>query len=295
MRDPAWGEGRYLDSFSAHVDRLDYAPEHLAHSTLPLAWQADAEAPGGFRVCQPVAAATFAYANGLRALMDAHGKLILVNQFGHGAPCPFHVFDCLGKEYWVSGAGRLLQRYRAVSQHKVVSNLPSDKPIPDTALREFLVYGVFPGGYGRGDWGQEQMRAAYRRVLPLLRLEHRLRWEPVPHARAQSGVVVERLAAAAASRCAWLFTTATRRRWSRWCWTARHWGCQTTSGAASCWMTGRWLVGARGAGGDPARDAVRRNEAAGGGRASHPRGNRPGAGGRPAARRAPLRRGVSLA
>ncbi|NLC59513.1 MAG: hypothetical protein GX774_21965 [Armatimonadetes bacterium] len=192
VRDPAWGEGRYLDSFSAHVDRLDYAPEHLAHSTLPLAWQADAEAPGGFRVCQPVAAATFAYANGLRALMDAHGKLILVNQFGHGAPCPFHVFDCLGKEYWVSGAGRLLQRYRAVSQHKVVSNLPSDKPIPDTALREFLVYGVFPGGYGRGDWGQEQMRAAYRRVLPLLRLEHRLRWEPVPHARAQSGVVVER-------------------------------------------------------------------------------------------------------
>ena len=66
---------------------------------------------------------------------------------------------CLGKEYWVLAPGASLQRYRASSHQKVVSNLPRNEPISDRQLREFLVYGIFPGGYGRTGWGEEGMRA----------------------------------------------------------------------------------------------------------------------------------------
>ena len=191
--DPHWGDGRYLDSFSAHTNRADYSVEHMTTADFPPTWTVDAAAPAGWRPCMPLAVSAFEYANALRKMHDETGRLILVNQYGHSDPCPFHIFDCLGKEHWVPGAGQLLQRYRVVSYQKVVSDLPSPEPLTPAELREFLLTGVFPGGYGDPGWGQNEMRATYRKIIPLLRLQHQLGWAPVPWARSeQRGVLIER-------------------------------------------------------------------------------------------------------
>ena len=171
-----WGEGRYLDSYSAHIRSVDYAPEHLAVADFPPTFDAEN------RPCQLMAIPMFEYVEALGRLLDEHGKTILVNAYGHGAPFPFHRFDVLGKEHWAAASGGLFQRYRAMAYQKVVTDLPSNEPIDAQYIEEFLVYDIFPGGYGRGDWGQEKMRLDYRRVIPLLRLLHRLGWQPVTHA-----------------------------------------------------------------------------------------------------------------
>ncbi|MFQ6098332.1 MAG: hypothetical protein ACE5O2_11465, partial [Armatimonadota bacterium] len=183
-----WGEGRYLDSYSAHVKRITYAPEHLAELSVPPTFDKQTKQP-----CQMMALAMFEYVKRLHAMLDEHKKLILVNAYGHNAPFPFHLFDVLGKEHWITPSGRLLSKYRAMAYRRPVTDLPSYEPVDRSFLRECLVYDVFPGGYGRPNWHQEEMRPYYREVIPLLRLLDRLGWEPIPWAKAtRREVFVER-------------------------------------------------------------------------------------------------------
>jgi hypothetical protein len=176
-----WGDGQYLDSYSAHVTRLDYDPSHLALAEQPLCFDPQTLAP-----CQLMAIPMFEYVDKLLEQLAPLGKLILVNAYGHNAPFPFHQFDVLGKEHWISPSGRLFERYRAMAYHKPVTDLPSSEAADEAFLEECLVYNVFPGGYGRGEWGQQGMRPTYRRVVPLLRLLDRLGWQPVPWARSSA-------------------------------------------------------------------------------------------------------------
>ena len=145
--EPDWGEGRYLDSYSAHILSVDYSPEALAMAGSPPCFD------GELRPCQLMAIPMFEYVEALGKLLDRHRKTILVNAYGHPAPFPFHRFDILGKEHWVSGSGRLFERYRAMAYQKVVTDLPSSEPIDRKFMEGFLLYNVYPGGYGRGDWG----------------------------------------------------------------------------------------------------------------------------------------------
>ncbi len=176
-----WGDGQYLDSYSAHVTKVDYDPAHLATAAHPLSFD-----PQTFAPCQLMAVPMFGYVGKLREQLAPFGKLILVNAYGHNAPFPFHQFDVLGKEHWMSPSGRLFERYRALAYHKPVTDLPSSEPADNEFLEECLVYDIFPGGYGRGEWGQEKMRPTYRRVVPLLRLLDHLGWQPVPWARSSA-------------------------------------------------------------------------------------------------------------
>ncbi len=186
IRRPDWGDGQYLDSYSSHLTTVDYDPKHLAAADLAACFD-----PTTLQPCQLIAMPAFEYVAGLRRRLGA--RKILVNAYNHNAPCPFHEFDVVGKEHWMSPSGRLFERYRALAPNKVVTNLPSDEPVDDLLLDECLVLDVFPGGYGRGDWGQEQMREGYRRVVPLLRLLADLEWHPVPWTTASAPEVrVER-------------------------------------------------------------------------------------------------------
>jgi hypothetical protein len=190
LENPDWGEGRYLDSYSAHIRSVDYSPQALAVADFPACFDRE------LRPCQLMAIPMFEYVEALGKLLDETGRTILVNAYDHSAPFPFHRFDILGKEHWASPVGRLFERYRCMAGGKVVTDLPSDTPVGDDFLRSCLLYCVFPGGYGRGDWGQEQMRAEYRRVVPLLRLESRLGWRPLTFASASAPeVLVERYGA----------------------------------------------------------------------------------------------------
>ena len=170
---PEWGEGRYLDSYSAHIRSVDYSPDALAVADFPPCFDEQ------LRPCQLMAIPMFEYVEALGRLLDEHQKTILVNAYGHPAPFPFHRFDILGKEHWASASGRLFEKYRCMAYQKVVTDLPAYEAIDGAFIDEFLVYGIYPGGYGRGNWGQEQMREHYRRVVPLLRLESRLGWQPI--------------------------------------------------------------------------------------------------------------------
>ncbi|MEA3401894.1 MAG: hypothetical protein U9R79_11710 [Armatimonadota bacterium] len=172
--------GAYLDSWSAHFKRCSYAPEHLAAADIPPVFAGDPP--------QPCVAMPFAAIEYVQALRDLIGedRVMLPNLYHFAAPYPFHQFDVLGKEHWVAPTGWMMQSFRALGRHKVVTQLPAYEDAETQFLRRMLLYDVFPGGYARRpDNAPVGMREDYRRLLPWLRLLHRLRWQPITGASAE--------------------------------------------------------------------------------------------------------------
>lgn len=180
--------GAYLDSYQAHLTAVSYAPEHLQAAQIPPIFAGDPPAP-----CVAVAYAAMEYVDALRQLIGEQ-RIILPNIYYLRAPMPLHQFDVLGKEHWAAPAGWLMESLRALGRHKVVTQLPAYEDRPREFLRQMLLYDVFPGGYARYETDPpNNMRAAYREIIPWLRILARLRWQPLTGARAdEADVRIER-------------------------------------------------------------------------------------------------------
>ena len=181
--------GIYLDSFSAHASKVNYATDQLKY--LSYAPQFDA------RTFQPCTVNGFAICEWTEALWDmlpADKKELLPNLYSQPVPFPWHRFTAMGKEHWIGASGPLMQQYRAMAYRKVVTQLPAYEDKDERFLRDLMLLGVFPGGYARRSTDPPLgMRATYRRIIPLLRQLHRLGWEPVTHALpTASGIRIER-------------------------------------------------------------------------------------------------------
>jgi len=181
-------KGAYLDSYQAHMGSASFAPEQIAAADIPPIFAGDPPQP-----CVTVAFGGFEYVEALRKLIGEE-RVILPNLYNFRYPIPFHQFDVLGKEHWVAPAGWLMQSFRALGEHKVVTQLPAYEDATTDFLRQMLLYDVFPGGYARhtGD-PPIGMRADYRTLIPWLRVLHRLGWEPVTEVTAtQKDIRIER-------------------------------------------------------------------------------------------------------
>ncbi|MGC9319706.1 MAG: hypothetical protein ACP5KN_16865, partial [Armatimonadota bacterium] len=173
-------EGAYLDSWSAHFRQCSYGPDHLAAADIPPVFAGDPPQP-----CVAMPFAAIEYVGALRELIG-EDRVMLPNLYHFAAPYPFHQFDVLGKEHWVAPTGWMMQSFRALGRHKVVTQLPAYEDAETQFLRRMLLYDVFPGGYARRpDNPPAGMREDYRRLLPWLRLLHRLRWQPITGAAAE--------------------------------------------------------------------------------------------------------------
>ncbi len=185
--------GIYLDSFSAHASRVNYAVDQLKY--LSYAPQFDAHT---FQPCTVNGFAIFAWVEALWKMLPAGKKELLPNLYTQPVPFPWHRFTVMGKEHWIAAGGPLMQQYRAMAYRKVVTQLPRYKDEDERFLRNLMLLDVFPGGYARRSTDPPRgMRAVYRRIIPLLRQLHRLGWEPVTHALpASCGIRIERYGSA---------------------------------------------------------------------------------------------------
>ena len=193
LLDRPYLTGIYLDSFSAHASRVNYAKDHFRYLSYAPQFDARTFQPctyNGFTICEWVEA--------LWDMLPADKRELLPNLYNQPTPFPWHRFTVMGKEHWTGAVGPLMQQYRCMAYRKVVTQLPAYEDKDERFLRNLMLLGVFPGGYARRSTDPPLgMRAAYRLVIPMLRQLHRLGWEPITHATsAASGIRVERYGSA---------------------------------------------------------------------------------------------------
>ncbi|MEW6358015.1 MAG: hypothetical protein AB1696_16900 [Planctomycetota bacterium] len=176
--------GIYLDSYSAHLQRVNYGQDQLQYISYPP--QFDAKT---FQPCVLNAFAVWEWVDALWEMLPDEKKALLPNLYGQQVPFPWHRFTVMGKEHWVGATGPLMQQYRAMACRKVVTQLPAYEDRDERFLRNLMLLDVFPGGYARRPTDPPLgMRAAYRVVIPLLRQLHRLGWAPVTHAKGETWI-----------------------------------------------------------------------------------------------------------
>jgi len=172
-------DGIYLDSYCAHLGTLDYSRANLVYSRIPPCFDAE------LRPCTALWAPAISWVEGLHDILGPHQQIVLPNVYRIAAPYPWHCFDVLGKECWVSPTGLLMAQMRAVGYHKIVTQLPCGDDPDDSFLKALLLLDVLPGGYGYRASSPSGLRDSYRKLLPIYRLLHRLGWQPITHAHSE--------------------------------------------------------------------------------------------------------------
>ncbi|NOZ20722.1 MAG: hypothetical protein GXP25_06490, partial [Planctomycetes bacterium] len=176
--------GIYLDSYSAHLQRVNYNREPLQYITY--APQFDAKT---FQPCALNGFAVWEWTEALWKMLPDDKKELLPNLYGQRVPFPWHRFTVMGKEHWVGAVGPLMQQYRTMAYRKVVTQLPAYEDRDERFLRNLMLLDVFPGGYARHSTDPPLgMRESYRLVIPMLRQLHRLGWAPVTHAKGSAWI-----------------------------------------------------------------------------------------------------------
>ena len=192
LKDPRLS-GIYLDSYSGHQSRLNYAKDQLKWLRYPPLFEAESKQP-----CDLAGFSHWAWVDALSELLPPGQRALLPNLYNQPIPFPWHRFAVFGKENWLDPAGPLMQQCRAMADHKVVTQLPAYEDASPQFLRNLLLLDVLPGGYARHtDDPPQGMRATYRVIIPLLRLLDKLGWEPLTQARPTSvGLQLERYGSA---------------------------------------------------------------------------------------------------
>ena len=112
-------------------------------------------------------------------------KCIFPNVQGVNEPKPWHIFDAVGYEdnprpldYWT-------YKIRAAVYQKTFSQVFVNN-FDETLARQFMVLDVFPGRNLNAGGPDSGTRDAWRKVLPVLRVQNCLGWEPMPFAQARA-------------------------------------------------------------------------------------------------------------
>ncbi len=179
-------DGMYLDCYGAHGGVPDFNRDSVNASAIPPTF-----GPGG-KPAIAVWSSLFQWTEKLRAELGPDRACILPNIQTFNHPNPWHVIPVLGNEDDKDVTDRLLPQLRMVGYHKVVTQLLYGT-YDDAFLKRHLLYAVFPGGIGAKESAPAGMRASYRKLVPCLRVLHRLGWQPVTQARSlQRNVRIER-------------------------------------------------------------------------------------------------------
>ena len=208
---PNQPDGEYLDSLEAWADVLDYRPESLAASAVPLCF-----APGRFRPALPTWFSTYASASALSADLHTHHKLLMANS----VPWRFTAFapllDVMGTETnmfsdtgaWTPEPDAVMCLRRTASYHKpylLLLNTDFSKVGTEKIKLYFercLFYGIYPSMFSANAadhpyWESPALynrdRPLFQTYIPLIQTLSAAGWEPLTWAHSSvSSVWLER-------------------------------------------------------------------------------------------------------
>ena len=200
-------DGEYLDSLEAWADVLDYRPESLRASAVPLCF-----APGRFRPALPTWFSTYASASVLSLDLHRHGKLLMANS----VPWRFTAFapllDVMGTETntfgdsgeWTPEPDAIMCLRRTASYHKpylLLLNTDFSKVGFEKISLYFercLFYGIYPSMFSVNAadhpyWENPALynrdRPLFQKYVPLVQTLSAAGWEPITWARSSSSSV----------------------------------------------------------------------------------------------------------
>lgn len=210
---PGQLDGEYLDSIEGWADVLDYRPESLQRSSVPVTYATDE-----LRPVVPTWFSVYELARTMSEDLRRRGKLLMAN----ATPWRIHAFapllDVMGTETnWMPGGAwrpdpdSVFCLRRSLCYRKpylLLQNTDFDRFGPEQVERYFqrsMFYGVFPSMFSvdastRNYWTQPQWynrdRALFRKYIPIISQLSRAGWEPITGARSsRDDVYVERFGA----------------------------------------------------------------------------------------------------
>ena len=206
-------DGEYLDSIEGWADVLDYRPESLRRSSVPLTYSTEE-----LRPVVPTWFSVYELARFMRDDLRRRGKLLMAN----ATPWRIHAFapllDVMGTETnWMPGGAwrpdpdAVFCLRRALSCRKpylLLQNTDFDRFGPEQVEKYFqrsMFYAVFPSMFSvdaatRNYWTQPQWhnrdRHLFKKYIPVISELSRAGWEPITGARSDhEDVYVERYGA----------------------------------------------------------------------------------------------------
>ena len=203
-------DGEYLDSLEGWADHLDFRPESLRATGLPLTFSTDS-----LRPALPTWFSVYEYAAALSGELHGRRKLLFANTALARFSAFALVLDVMGIETnWGTSADfrpdsdAVFNFRRTMSYHKpylLLQNNDYDQFGYDAVERYFqrcLFYGVFPSmfsanaadhAYWETPRWYNRDRPLFRKYIPAIQRLSRAGWEPVTYGRSDSAAVfVER-------------------------------------------------------------------------------------------------------
>jgi len=203
-------DGEYLDSLESWADTLDYRPESLAATTLPLTFATDTRQPA-----LPTWFSVYEYTRYLSDDLHGRHKLLMANTVLARIWAFAPLLDVLGIETnwnpggeWHPDSDTIFNFRRTLSHQKpylLLQNTDFDRfglAEGEKYFRDCLFYGVYPSMFSvdaanhpywdNPQW-YERDRPLFRRYIPVIRELSAAGWEPITRARSSvPGVYVER-------------------------------------------------------------------------------------------------------
>ena len=178
-------DGVALDNYFVDADTLDFRPEHLAASEIPLTFSHQGSRPvvlGAFE--------TFQWVGELSRRLGPAGGWVMANLVGAKYPFDASVIDVPGYELGITEVAPLA---RALAYRKPVVTVPvgyqkgaemwrfKEQDYGEAFLRQHVRFGFIPGGYADGGSfaTDTTLRALYKRYVPALIRCAEAGWEPV--------------------------------------------------------------------------------------------------------------------
>ncbi len=186
MLDPSFGEYRKqgaeldgvgLDDYFVNARSLDFSKAHMAFTDYPVSFAAADYRPvivGDTIMCE--------WTRELKRRLEARGKWLMANTCRQAFPFAQHLLDMNGIEWGLRTEAVIA---RTLAYHKQVLSLPVEpEHYQEPFIKEHLVMGVFPGGYGGDKNLRPETPAArlYATCVPIIKRMAAAGWEPIPWA-----------------------------------------------------------------------------------------------------------------
>ncbi|MBC7805015.1 MAG: hypothetical protein H7145_02575, partial [Akkermansiaceae bacterium] len=198
---PDQTDGEYLDSLEAWADVLDYRPESLRASTVPLCF-----APGRFRPTLPTWFSVYESTAALSRDLHRNGALLMANSVPWRFAAFASLLDVMGTETnmftetgaWSPETDAVMNLRRTMSYHKpylLLRNTDFNKVDKDGIARYFercAFYGIYPSMFSVNAadhpyWEDAKLynrdRPLFQKYIPVIKRLSAAGWEPVTWAR----------------------------------------------------------------------------------------------------------------